>query len=325
MWHGDVILSVVIAPDGLRRWRSSTIHALAGAGDLRSRCGRMMDYPEEWCSSGLHRCRGSRAAGPGDEGQRRRTGPAAAAVGRGLDDTDEKESNRVRLVGVMSKHHVIITGTGRAGTTFLVQLLTELGLDTGFTDSSSGVYESCHAGMEWDIRDPNSRYIVKNPRLCYDLDALLRDRRLTVDHAIVPVQGHVFGRGKPSCRYRESGCCCRGGRGTGRTLVNGPARRAGGYPGPQPSISSFTRSPHTTFLRTILHFPRFATEPDYLLAKLRSPFPGLDPERFSEAFHRVARPELIHEFGVRRLEESMAFSFELTAAALPGDDERDDA
>lgn len=32
----------------------------------------------------------------------------------------------------MPKHHIIISGTGRAGTTFLVQLLTELELDTGF-------------------------------------------------------------------------------------------------------------------------------------------------------------------------------------------------
>ena len=29
------------------------------------------------------------------------------------------------------EHKVIITGTGRVGTTFLVHLLTELGLDTG--------------------------------------------------------------------------------------------------------------------------------------------------------------------------------------------------
>src|SRR6516164_482379 len=30
------------------------------------------------------------------------------------------------------RHHTIISGTGRAGTTFLVKLLTNLGLDTGY-------------------------------------------------------------------------------------------------------------------------------------------------------------------------------------------------
>ena len=32
----------------------------------------------------------------------------------------------------MAKRHLIISGTGRAGTTFLVQLLTVLKRDTGF-------------------------------------------------------------------------------------------------------------------------------------------------------------------------------------------------
>ena len=34
------------------------------------------------------------------------------------------------------RHHVIITGTGRAGTTFLMELLTNLGLDTGFNSGN---------------------------------------------------------------------------------------------------------------------------------------------------------------------------------------------
>jgi hypothetical protein len=51
----------------------------------------------------------------------------------------------------MAKHHVIISGTGRAGTTCLVQVLTALGLDTGFADLTSAVHANCHAGMEWDI------------------------------------------------------------------------------------------------------------------------------------------------------------------------------
>ena len=33
---------------------------------------------------------------------------------------------------------VIITGTGRAGTTLLVQVLTDLGLDTGYTSDAEG-------------------------------------------------------------------------------------------------------------------------------------------------------------------------------------------
>ena len=199
----------------------------------------------------------------------------------------------------MSKRHVIITGTGRAGTTFLVQLLTELRLDTGFTDPSSGVYESCHAGMEWDIRDPNSPYIVKNPRLCYDLDALLRDRRLTVDHAIVPVRDMYSAAESRRTVAERAGALPRGAEVPGGLwLTDRPSEQEGIL------ARNLYQLIHTIAAYdiplTLLHFPRFAREPDYLLAKLRSPFPELDSERFSEAFHRVARPELIHEFGVEQ-------------------------
>jgi hypothetical protein len=55
-----------------------------------------------------------------------------------------------------AKHHVIISGTGRAGTTFLVQLLTALSLDTGFKPGTTPVFAHCNAGMEQDIRKPNA-------------------------------------------------------------------------------------------------------------------------------------------------------------------------
>ena len=62
-------------------------------------------------------------------------------------------------------HKVIITGTGRAGTTFLVRLLTELGLDTGYTrrNWSRDYFTHCDAGLEHDLAGPDAPYIVKNP------------------------------------------------------------------------------------------------------------------------------------------------------------------
>jgi hypothetical protein len=46
-----------------------------------------------------------------------------------------------------AKSHILISGTGRAGTTFLVELPTELGFDTG-----KGHYnENCHAGLKNSI------------------------------------------------------------------------------------------------------------------------------------------------------------------------------
>ena len=88
----------------------------------------------------------------------------------------------------MSRHHVIISGTGRAGTTFLVQLLTELKLDTGFSDPFAQVSENCNAGMEKDIRTPDAPYIVKSPWMCDYLDSFLDQEDVIIDYAIIPVR-----------------------------------------------------------------------------------------------------------------------------------------
>src|SRR5215831_18269185 len=86
------------------------------------------------------------------------------------------------------RHHVVISGTGRAGTTFLVQLLTDLGLDTGFDSPTSGIYPNCNAGMERDLREPNAPYIVKSPWMCDYLDEVIRNRQVVIDHAVIPMR-----------------------------------------------------------------------------------------------------------------------------------------
>ncbi|MEK6322241.1 MAG: hypothetical protein AABN33_11210 [Acidobacteriota bacterium] len=67
--------------------------------------------------------------------------------------------------GPMIRSHVVISGTGRAGTTFLVQLLTHLGLNTGLDVNTMELYPIARAGLEMDIRDANAPYIVKDPFL----------------------------------------------------------------------------------------------------------------------------------------------------------------
>ena len=88
----------------------------------------------------------------------------------------------------MSRHHVIISGTGRAGTTFLVQMLTALKLDTGFDNPTSDIDPNCNAGMELDIRQANAPYIVKSPWLCDHLGDAIRENQIVIEHAIIPVR-----------------------------------------------------------------------------------------------------------------------------------------
>jgi hypothetical protein len=87
-------------------------------------------------------------------------------------------------------HHLMIAGTGRAGTTFLVRYLTELGLSTHLSARPDAVADSyADAGFEEAplASDPASLpYVIKSPSLYEYIDELLQTVHL--DAAIIPVR-----------------------------------------------------------------------------------------------------------------------------------------
>lgn len=84
-------------------------------------------------------------------------------------------------------HHVIITGTGRAGTTFLMQLLTALGFDTGFTKDTP-IDINARAGLEKILNYEDAPYIVKSPFFCDHMKEVLENKNFIIDHVIIPVR-----------------------------------------------------------------------------------------------------------------------------------------
>lgn len=194
----------------------------------------------------------------------------------------------------MTKHHLIISGTGRAGTTFLVQLLTELGMDTGFPDPSSGLYANCNAGMELDICDPNAPYIIKTPVLCDYLDAVVRDG-VVIDHAIVPVRDlYAAAESRRAVSRKADSSSGGGGVPGGLWDTDTPEQQEAVLAVHfHTLIETLTKHEIPT---TLLHFPRFIHDPDYLYAKIGFVLTGIGHERFLEAFRAVARPELVHDF-----------------------------
>jgi hypothetical protein len=85
---------------------------------------------------------------------------------------------------------VVITGTGRSGTSFLVQLLTQLRQDTGFRHAHEKWDEATKRGLEWDVWDyPWNRLprFIKDPRLSTRLKELL-GKGFLIEHVLVPVR-----------------------------------------------------------------------------------------------------------------------------------------
>jgi hypothetical protein len=65
--------------------------------------------------------------------------------------------------GAGMSNHIIISRTGRAGTTLLVQIFTTLGKDTGFKEIKSNIFENCSAGMEIPLTKPDAPYSCQRP------------------------------------------------------------------------------------------------------------------------------------------------------------------
>lgn len=96
---------------------------------------------------------------------------------------------------------ILITGPGRSGTTFLVQLLTRLGLDTGFTPYEEPYYDTIRAGCEqrlpfdWLWPDEKLRAhfgtlprVVKGPEWSFVIKELSRRGIVDFEHVIMPIR-----------------------------------------------------------------------------------------------------------------------------------------
>jgi hypothetical protein len=188
-------------------------------------------------------------------------------------------------------HKVVVTGTGRTGTTFLMRVLTECGLDTGFTHRTwkRDYFRHCNAGMERNILLPNAPYIVKNPNLCETLPAILGTGRFVIDHAIVPVRDLEAATRSRICVGGENNSVPGG-------LLNTSdpaAQRA--VLGELFHQLMFTLAAHE-IPHTLLVFPRLAQDPDYTYKRLNFLLRDVPLDRFRKIFARVADPELIHNY-----------------------------
>ena len=93
----------------------------------------------------------------------------------------------VKMEGKAGK--IFITGTGRAGTTFLMKLFIHLGYNTGYTPITMlpFIYPGCNSGLERPFRAPPR--ILKNPEFCYQIDAAIKSK-IHIAYVIVPIRDY---------------------------------------------------------------------------------------------------------------------------------------
>ena len=200
----------------------------------------------------------------------------------------------------ISNGRILISGTGRAGTTLLVQVFTALGFDTGYSfEEAVGKVDSISkAGLEHSILNPSAPYVIKSPWFSDTLPEALEKYNVKVKYCIIPVR-KLFDAAESR-----------------RRVYN--ASKAEGYdPLKQPGTLWKTENPReqedrlaVQFFKLIdilveyqitihfLHFPRFAKDPDYFCGALKPVFDehGVSMSEAREAFERAVRRDMIHDF-----------------------------
>jgi phage replication-related protein YjqB (UPF0714/DUF867 family) len=185
------------------------------------------------------------------------------------------------------RHHLLIGGTGRAGTTVLVQLLQACGLDTGSEHLRYSLRS--RAGLEGWFDPDHSPYVVKSPHFSENLSRLFEEglAASSVDAIIVPMRGLDDAANSRIAVFAEHGLRTPGGLWRNR----------------RPSLqrellaeSAYrlvkTASDHHLPL-VLLSFPEFINDSDYAWTALAKVLPGVDRATFLRRHAECVRPELI--------------------------------
>lgn len=85
---------------------------------------------------------------------------------------------------------ILITGTGRCGTTFLIKLFSFLEFNTGFNRKNYNkfIFNNCNSGMEKTPHEPF--YIIKNPNIVLFIEKIIKNTNFTIKKVIIPIRDY---------------------------------------------------------------------------------------------------------------------------------------
>lgn len=196
-------------------------------------------------------------------------------------------------------HHCLISGTGRSGTTFLVILLTHLGVDTGFTPETAEAENSGHAGLELKAIKPSGPYVIKSPQFCDRLDKVLSaDPSIKLDCVIVPIRDiSAAAESRAATQFLTTGARS----GSGQNVRGGLWETTD--PDSQKAVLERKLSALMVSIArhdipiVMLWFPRLVKDPKYLYSKLKFLLANTSYAEFEKAFYGVVRADWVHQFG----------------------------
>ena len=205
------------------------------------------------------------------------------------------------------RHHLMIAGTGRAGTSLLVKILSACGLETELDRNKHSFWDAhANAGLETIPRVGGEHpYILKSPWTYQFLDELLHRKEVRLDGLIVPIRD--LREAAASRIIIELQNMHRSTPVIDELLVGW--RDWGLTPGgmtysfePIDQARILGQSLHLLLEKALEHeipiylikFPKFARDPMYLYKSLRGLISSrVDRTQFEEIFHSIVSPEQI--------------------------------
>lgn len=212
------------------------------------------------------------------------------------------------LADMNAKRHLIIAGTGRAGTSLLVSLFGELGLDTG--QDRLRYFPEANAGWEVRLPDPRAPYVVKDHFI--DLRQLFQRGSLhpdAIDALLIPIRN--LDQAALSRKHRSVNNLLSNGTPGGLTGTRNPWRQ-------QAVLASrvyrqIEAAAEYEVPVTLMAYPRFAQDVDYAYRHL-APLVGVcDPHTFAAAWHRVVDLSLVRD---QHLRDSLWLNMALLTKAI---------
>lgn len=193
----------------------------------------------------------------------------------------------------MVKKHVIITGTGRTGTTFIVQVLTHLGLDTGFTIDNMEINCLGRCGLEqdaliWGATD--APYIIKTPWVTDHAIELFAREDIQIDRIFIPMRD-LYAAAESRRWVTEK---ARGKGEGGLWKVNKPDEQEGILL--TQLYNLILAISNTAISITLLQYPRLVRDSLYLYDKLKPILNEISYEKFKIEFKKIVRPDWVHDF-----------------------------
>jgi hypothetical protein len=200
---------------------------------------------------------------------------------------------------VEPKHHLLIAGTGRSGTSALVRLMAACGMETILSNPGPNWFKGANAGAESLLLGRGKHpYVIKSPWTYQFIGQLLDTPSIAIDEVIIPIR--KLSEAAASRIIIEAG--------QARKMVpdfnayERPWSDFGQTPGgalyslePIDQERILGRSLHLLLEALeerevpyrLLSFPRFVSDPDYAYGRLGHLFPDLDLEGFRRQFATV--------------------------------------